>query len=262
MVDSSGSVLPRVVALVAVFSCSLLVLWSILDRLPVTSVASGTLSIPRNLDDAKAVINVLTELKDDFYVEVVILMFTSFVWLQTFALPGTIFFVLGSGMLFSFPTAMAVTALASAVGATSCYTVSALFCAPLMERFFSARLAETRVQVQKMDGKFLTYMIFIRATPFLPNWFVNVAAPLIGVPIVPFFFGTLVGVVPPYILFLRVGRKIHDFATLEDAMPWEELVVMWVVVMVVAVPILFKDRIAAKLGIAVTPVEPSTAKED
>jgi uncharacterized membrane protein YdjX (TVP38/TMEM64 family) len=33
----------------------------------------------------------------------------------------------------------------------------------------------------------------LRVTPILPNWFINLASPLIDVPIVPFFFGTLAG---------------------------------------------------------------------
>lgn len=249
---STTSIIARLSAVSVVFAGSLLLLLAVIDRLPVSSVASGALVVPRNLDDAKQMIRLLTELNEEYYKEVIILIFTTFVWLQMFALPGTIFFILGSGMLFSFPVALVLTALASAFGAGACYIMSFMFCRPLVERFLKDRVKKLQSQIHELDGRFFAYMIFIRVTPFLPNWLVNVVSPVIGVPFLPFFFGTLLGVIPPYVLFLRVGRKIHDFATIEDAMPWTELVVMWFCAVLIAVPVVFKDRLAKRLGITVS----------
>ena len=39
----------------------------------------------------------------------------------------------------------------------------------------------------------LWYIIFLRITPFLPNWFINVASPVIGVRLAPFYWGTFLG---------------------------------------------------------------------
>jgi uncharacterized membrane protein YdjX (TVP38/TMEM64 family) len=36
-------------------------------------------------------------------------------------------------------------------------------------------------------------MLFLRITPLLPNWFVNVASPIVGVPLHIFVLATLVG---------------------------------------------------------------------
>jgi uncharacterized membrane protein YdjX (TVP38/TMEM64 family) len=40
----------------------------------------------------------------------------------------------------------------------------------------------------------LWYMLFLRLTPLIPNWFVNLGSPLVGMPYVYFltatFFGT------------------------------------------------------------------------
>jgi hypothetical protein len=48
-------------------------------------------------------------------------------------------------------------------------------------------------QVKKHKDDLLSYIIFLRITPFLPNWFINVASPVIDVPLLPFFVGTFVG---------------------------------------------------------------------
>jgi hypothetical protein len=36
-------------------------------------------------------------------------------------------------------------------------------------------------------------MLFLRLTPLIPNWFVNVSSPIVGMPFAYFFFGTLLG---------------------------------------------------------------------
>jgi len=35
--------------------------------------------------------------------------------------------------------------------------------------------------------------MFLRITPFLPNWFINMCAPLVDVPLLPFWAGTFFG---------------------------------------------------------------------
>ena len=37
------------------------------------------------------------------------------------------------------------------------------------------------------------YMLFLRITPLIPNWFVNISSPIVGIPFRYFFFGTLFG---------------------------------------------------------------------
>ena len=40
------------------------------------------------------------------------------------------------------------------------------------------------------------YIIVLRVTPILPNWFINVSSPVIDVPFWPFCIGTFIGVAP------------------------------------------------------------------
>lgn len=39
----------------------------------------------------------------------------------------------------------------------------------------------------------LYYMIFLRVTPLFPNWFINIAAPIVEVPFMNFWLGTFIG---------------------------------------------------------------------
>jgi len=49
------------------------------------------------------------------------------------------------------------------------------------------------LQVENHSEHLLNYIIFLRITPFLPNWFINIASPVINVPLTPFFVGTFLG---------------------------------------------------------------------
>lgn len=48
-------------------------------------------------------------------------------------------------------------------------------------------------QVDKHRDHLINYIIFLRITPFLPNWFINITSPVINVPLGVFFIGTFIG---------------------------------------------------------------------
>lgn len=48
-------------------------------------------------------------------------------------------------------------------------------------------------QVDKHRDHLINYIIFLRITPFLPNWFINITSPIINVPLGVFFLGTFLG---------------------------------------------------------------------
>ena len=90
-----------------------------------------------------------------------------------------------------------------------------------MKRFFSYKLATFRGMIQENKHNLFFYLLFLRATPLMPNWyhlfsslltkclaqgfllmslfsqclvrFVNLASPHLGVPIAHFFFATMLG---------------------------------------------------------------------
>ena len=63
------------------------------------------------------------------------------------------------------------------------------------------------VKVEAQRGNLLSYIIFLRITPFLPNWFINIVSPVIGVPLLPFWVGSFIGVAPPSFVFIQVSYR-------------------------------------------------------
>lgn len=54
------------------------------------------------------------------------------------------------------------------------------------------------LQIASVDNYLFFYMVFLRVTPLLPNWFINIASPIVDVPASVFFFGTFFGKFLPY----------------------------------------------------------------
>ncbi|GBP56922.1 Transmembrane protein 41 homolog [Eumeta japonica] len=87
----------------------------------------------------------------------------------------------------------------------------------LVKQFFPEKAAQWAVAVEEHKNNLLNYIIFLRVTPFLPNWFINMSAPVIGVPLVPFALGTFIGVAPPSFVAIQAGQTLHTLTSTSDA---------------------------------------------
>ena len=57
---------------------------------------------------------------------------------------------------------------------------------------------------------FEVFLIYHRITPLFPNWFLNIACPVVNVPLKTFFFATLFGLMPANIIQLKTGLLMKD----------------------------------------------------
>ena len=62
--------------------------------------------LPKNMTMAKDIGRVLSRYKNDFYYELMSAMFITYIFLQTFAIPGSIFLSILLGFLYPFPVAL------------------------------------------------------------------------------------------------------------------------------------------------------------
>lgn len=166
--------------------------------------------------------------------------------LQTFAIPGSIFLSILSGFLFRFPIALLLVCTCSAVGATLCYLLSSLLGRRLLYRYFPDKAKEWTMVVDKHRHNLLNYMLFLRMTPFLPNWFINLASPVIGVPMTPFTVGTFFGVAPPSFVAIQAGQTLHKLTSSSDAWSWNSIIILCVFALLSLVPVLYKQKLKQK----------------
>ena len=90
--------------------------------------------------------------------------------------------------------------LLTATGATCCYLLSAMVGTEFVERFAGRQLAALKKSIPGLEAKeegrhsqLLSILISLRLFPMSPNWALNIASPLIGVPLGHFYLSVLLG---------------------------------------------------------------------
>ncbi|XP_016349635.1 transmembrane protein 41B-like [Sinocyclocheilus anshuiensis] len=237
-----------ILLLITIFACSACVMYLVFRNFPELSEDERErIKIPKDMDDAKALGTVLSKYKDTYYTQVLLAYFATYIFLQTFAIPGSIFLSILSGYLYPFPLALFLVCLCSGLGASFCYMLSYLVGRPMVYKYLTERAQKWSQQVDKHREHLINYIIFLRITPFLPNWFINITSPVINVPLGVFFLGTFLGVAPPSFVAINAGTTLYKLATAGEAVSWNSLLVLGVLAVVSILPVCFQKKLQQKL---------------
>ena len=91
-----------------------------------------------------------------------------------------------------------------------------------------------------------SYIIFLRITPFLPNWFINLVSPVIGVRLAPFWFGTFFGVAPPSFVAIQAGTTLQQLTSSTDAITTWSIGMLAGFAILSITPVLLRGRLRSK----------------
>ncbi|XP_050729896.1 transmembrane protein 41B-like isoform X3 [Eriocheir sinensis] len=233
--------------LVAIFLVSLSALTFVYKNFPhLEEDEYQHMKLPRDIEDAKSLGRVLSHYKERYFTEVLLGVFVTYIFLQTFAVPGSIFLSILSGFLFRWELALLLICFCSATGASFCYLLSYLVGRPIVLKYLPDRTKSWQEKVDKQRDNLLFYIIFLRITPFLPNWFINITSPIINVPLWPFWLGTFIGVAPPSILAVQAGTTLYQLTSSSDAFSLTSVVLLALAAILSLVPIILKNRLREK----------------
>ena len=118
------------------------------------------IKLPKNLDDAKELGRVISNYKDDYFIQVIVAFVLTYIFLQSFAIPGSIFLSILSGFLFPFPLALFLVCLCSATGASFCYLLSSVIGKKVVKRFFPERINKWKKQVENHEKDYWVISCF------------------------------------------------------------------------------------------------------
>ncbi|XP_072322615.1 transmembrane protein 41B [Scyliorhinus torazame] len=244
-----GSARMSIFILLSTFSSAAFVMYLVYRNFPeLDEEERKTIVIPKDMDDAKALGKVLSKYKDTYYVQVLVAYFTTYIFLQTFAIPGSIFLSILSGFLYPFPLALFLVCLCSGVGASFCYMLFYLVGRPVVYKYLTDRATKWSQQVDKHREHLINYIIFLRITPFLPNWFINITSPVINVPLGVFFIGTFLGVAPPSFVAIKAGTTLYQLTTAGEAVSWNSVFVLMILAIVSLLPVFFQKKLKEKFS--------------
>ncbi|KAM7537056.1 hypothetical protein Aperf_G00000068489 [Anoplocephala perfoliata] len=200
--------------LVFVTMCSLLILlYFTLFRFPaIPSEQRQHIKVPKSVDELKLLGVTLLEYKGTCYWRILLTITIVYIFLQSFMIPGSVFCSVLLGYLFPIPLALFVVAFCSAVGASCCYLIFGFLGRHTVLKLFPERIAACERLMGRFKNMMCITIFFFRLSPIIPNWLVNISSPLLGVPLIDFFLGTFIGVVPLSLFFVKAGTMLQELA--------------------------------------------------
>lgn len=64
--------------------------------------------------------------------------------------------------------------------------------------------------VEENYNRLFYFVIFLRLTPLVPNWFVNLSSPIVGIPLSKFYLGTFLGLMPFNYIHINTGLALDN----------------------------------------------------
>ncbi len=142
------------------------------------------------------------------YSAVVSVLCTVYIFLQAFAIPGPAVLAVLMSALFGGWYGAVMSMTCSVVGSSICYTLFKFVGGPILDKFFKSGVAKLRRQIQSNKDNIFFYFLFLRITPILPNWFINISSGNLGIGYSTFVFGTILGLIPNAVILARAGVEI------------------------------------------------------
>ncbi|CAD5316962.1 unnamed protein product [Arabidopsis thaliana] len=202
----------------------------------------GKLKLPRSLADLRLLKDNLANYANEYPAQFVLGYCATYIFMQTFMIPGTIFMSLLAGALFGVLKGVVLVVFNATAGATSCFFLSKLIGRPLITWLWPDKLRFFQAEISKRRDKLLNYMLFLRITPTLPNLFINLASPIVDVPFHVFFLATLIGLIPAAYITVRAGLAIGDLKSVKDLYDFKTLSVLFLIGFISILPTILKRK--------------------
>ncbi|THG13279.1 hypothetical protein TEA_000152 [Camellia sinensis var. sinensis] len=220
------------------------------------------LKLPRNISDLRALKDHLATYAKAYPAEFILGYCSTYIFMQTFMIPGTIFMSLLAGALFGVIKGLFLVVFNATAGASSCYFLSKLIGRPIVNWMWPEKLRYFQAEISKRREKLLNYMLFLRITPTLPNLFINLASPIVDIPFHVFFLATVIGLIPASYITVRsmwrtmfpftfailkrftfqAGLALGDLKSVKDLYDFKTLSVLFLIGSISIVPTLLKKK--------------------
>ncbi|XP_057503589.1 uncharacterized membrane protein At4g09580-like [Actinidia eriantha] len=202
----------------------------------------GNLKLPRTLSDLRALKEHLSRYAKAYPAKFILGYCSTYIFMQTFMIPGTIFMSLLAGALFGVLRGLFLVVFNATAGASSCYFLSKLIGRPIVSWLWPEKLKYFQAEIAKRKEKLLNYMLFLRITPTLPNLFINLASPIVDIPFHVFFLATAIGLIPASYITVRAGLALGDLKSVKDLYDLKTLSVLFLIGSVAIFPTLLKKK--------------------
>ena len=202
-------------------------------------------------DDIRVLNAILSSYLKTRYYSVLALFCGCYVFLQTMAIPGAVLLSALAGALYGPYKGLVLVTICSVFGSLSCRQLYLWVGAPLVQGRFAMRKLQEQVEAQRAEGNLLWFFLFLRVTPILPNWLLNVFSGHVGIPVWIFTLGTAIGLLPNNILMVTLGAGVSSglSGSLSEHTGPYRLVLMFGLGIVALLPIWIKRMVKSRIRV-------------
>uniref|UniRef100_A0A6U4TDB1 VTT domain-containing protein n=3 Tax=Hemiselmis andersenii TaxID=464988 RepID=A0A6U4TDB1_HEMAN len=205
------------------------------------------LKVPSTLAEVRETYAMLGEYRTKHYTAVMMGFSAAYLMKMALALPGSPLFNLLGGALFGVHVGFPLCLACISVGTALCYLVFNTIGGPFVRRLFVEQLARLDEGVRHHRRRLFYYLTVIRIFPMTPNFFINLAAPLIRLPIVPHVAAATCGLSPMTFLTCQAGMTLSKLHSVRDAVDKRVILSLGAIAVVSAVPLVLRRRVERSL---------------
>ncbi|KAI1728065.1 SNARE associated golgi protein domain-containing protein [Ditylenchus destructor] len=207
----------RLLILPAIFVLATLLLWLMICNAPDwESSDSSQIYIPTQFENFTIVAEQFRTYKQNHYIYITLLFIFTYLYKQTFAIPGSFVLNIIAGAVFGMWTGFLMCCALTTCGSSLCYMFSELFSREYVLYYFGERITYLQQKVDDNSHRLLPFLLFARMFPISPSWLLNIIAPFLNIPLPIFAFSALIGLAPYNFICVQAGYILSDLQSWED----------------------------------------------
>ncbi|KAH6909148.1 hypothetical protein BKA70DRAFT_226987 [Coprinopsis sp. MPI-PUGE-AT-0042] len=223
------------------------------------------LKIPKSFAELQALNILLKKYRDIYPYRIVVCYVVTYLYLQAFSLPGSMYLSILGGAVWGVPRALPLACCCVATGATLCYLISAVLGpALLVIPRWRALMDKWGDKIQANKENMISFLIVLRIAPFPPHWVVNVVCPHVGIGIIPFWISTALGIVGVSVIHTTIGGGLDEMTSPADfhLISWRNFFGLAAIVVGVMIPVGLRYWFRREVAIAEEVPEGGEVDED
>lgn len=134
--------------------------------------------------------------------------------LIAFTIPGTTALALVAAPLFGFPLGCAIVHASSTIGACISFFLAKKMGTSYVHAKFPQQFDWFKGKIEENKHKIFYYFLSVKVNPLAPNFCINMASGLVGVPFQVYLPGTILGQIPFTYLLVSTGQMLDEITTL------------------------------------------------
>ncbi|KAH9958559.1 hypothetical protein BC827DRAFT_1261240 [Russula dissimulans] len=198
------------------------------------------LRIPKSFSHLQDLNYLLKKYRDIYPFRVLISYVLTYLFLQAFSLPGSMYLSILGGAVWGIARALPLACACVATGATLCYFISAALGPALLTLpAFRSRLENWSAKISAQRANLIPFLIVLRIAPLPPHWVVNVLAPHLGIDLIPFWCSTFLGVFGVTVIHTSIGGGLDEMTSAADfhLISWRNFLTLSAVVVGAMIPV-------------------------